>query len=245
VQSRRAAQRAAYLRDTDGKLHGKPTNGVGSRYLLTGLATCARCDGTLTVRSRTHGNRRLELWACRTFIEKGASKCANRAQVRVTDADAAILAALEADLLRDEVVEAAVQAAVAEIQMPGNVETRRAALTARRQALEGEEQNLTAAIAAGGQLTALVGAVKTRQREREQVTAELARLDGLTKTARADRAPSRRSFGRAFRSGAPCWAGGRRSPARLSGSSCSGGWCSRPRSSRTGPWCSCSRGRRR
>jgi hypothetical protein len=38
--------------------------------------------------------------------------------MRVSDADAAILSVLEADLLRDDVAEAALTAAVAEIQRP-------------------------------------------------------------------------------------------------------------------------------
>jgi site-specific DNA recombinase len=56
VQARLSQQRAAYLRNTEGHLHGRPVNGVGSAYMLTGLAVCAPCGSGLTIRSRTHGN---------------------------------------------------------------------------------------------------------------------------------------------------------------------------------------------
>jgi hypothetical protein len=47
--------------------------------------------------------------------------------MQVTHADAAILSAIEADLLRPEVIEAALTTAITEIQKPANHEDRRAA----------------------------------------------------------------------------------------------------------------------
>jgi hypothetical protein len=85
-----------------------------------------------------------------------------------------------------DVVERALQAAIAEIQQPADHDARRAALQSRLRAIGDEEENLTAAIAAGGQLPALVGALRNRAREKETVVGELARLDGLSKTAGAD-----------------------------------------------------------
>src|SRR5262249_13091330 len=44
--------RAAYLRTTNGQLWGRPANEVESGYLLTGLAQCGACGGSLIVHSR-------------------------------------------------------------------------------------------------------------------------------------------------------------------------------------------------
>ena len=40
AHARLAAFRPAYLRATNGQLHGRPNAGLDSKYLLTGLATC-------------------------------------------------------------------------------------------------------------------------------------------------------------------------------------------------------------
>src|SRR3989442_1158341 len=41
--------RQSYLRTNEGKLCGKPGNGVESKYLLTGLVTCGECGGPFTL----------------------------------------------------------------------------------------------------------------------------------------------------------------------------------------------------
>jgi site-specific DNA recombinase len=47
VRERFRDTRASYLRATNGQLWGRPANGIESRYLLTGLAQCGRCGGSL------------------------------------------------------------------------------------------------------------------------------------------------------------------------------------------------------
>jgi hypothetical protein len=60
---------------------------------------------------------------------------------------------------------------------------------ARRQVIEAEERNIVQAIAAGGlgQNAALAAGLKDRQHERETVSGELARLDGLVRAGQVDR----------------------------------------------------------
>jgi DNA invertase Pin-like site-specific DNA recombinase len=186
VQARLHHQRGVYLRSTDGKRHGRPVNGVMSGYTLTGLATCGLCGAGLTVRTRTHGNARLPLWACRAHVEKGPTVCSNKHQMRTADADRAVLDALEANLLDPGVVERALQDAVAQLQQPADHDARRTTLQTRLRALTDEETNLTAAVAAGGQLPALVTALRDRAREKETIVTNLAKLDGMAKVARTD-----------------------------------------------------------
>jgi hypothetical protein len=60
---------------------------------------------------------------------------------------------------------------------------------ARPQVIEAEERNIVQAIAAGGlgQNAALAAGLKDRQHERETVSGELARLDGLVRAGQVDR----------------------------------------------------------
>jgi DNA invertase Pin-like site-specific DNA recombinase len=50
--------RSLYLRGTEGKLYGRPMDGVDRKYLLVGLAKCARCRGAVEVNTRRHGRHR-------------------------------------------------------------------------------------------------------------------------------------------------------------------------------------------
>jgi len=55
VQARLKTSRQSYLRATNGQLWGRPGNGIESRYLLTGLAQCGICGGSLVAHSRASG----------------------------------------------------------------------------------------------------------------------------------------------------------------------------------------------
>src|SRR5262249_61076935 len=45
AHARLAASRASYLRGTRDVRWGRPASGIDSKYLLTGMASCARCGG--------------------------------------------------------------------------------------------------------------------------------------------------------------------------------------------------------
>src|SRR5581483_476685 len=66
AHDRLAAARATYLRHTDGRVWGKPTNGIESKYLLSGLMQCSVCGGGVYVSSRSHGHVREHFYACTT-----------------------------------------------------------------------------------------------------------------------------------------------------------------------------------
>lgn len=88
-----------------------------------------------------------------------------------------VLGAFETDILRPEIVERVVRGVVAVLQ-PSVAErdATRARLRAQRDAVEAELERLTAAIAAGGELTPLVLALKSREAVRQTLKAELATL---------------------------------------------------------------------
>jgi site-specific DNA recombinase len=142
AHSRLAGTRVAYLRGTGGHLWGRPSNGRESRYLLTGFATCGWCGASLEVRSRPLSRRRLFAYTCTAYHRKGTSVCRNRAEVPVTVADDALLDALEAEVLRTDVIEQGLREALAELQRAATVAADLARTAARQAELRQVEQQM-------------------------------------------------------------------------------------------------------
>lgn len=95
-------------------------------------------------------------------------------------ADEAVLTKIADYVLAPEVVEGAILDAIAELRPSGDtVETRRAALVAELRQVETEQARFVAAIAAAGDVDALVVAIKERERDRDRLNQELAALDGM------------------------------------------------------------------
>jgi hypothetical protein len=178
AHDRLRGSRDTYLRSTGGRLWGKPSNGIESKYLLTGMATCGRCGGALTARSRSHGRQRGFFYHCLTNIQRGRTVCDNDLAVPLKDADEAVLTTLESDVLRPEVVTAALQEAVARLDRPaGEVEADRERLRAIGTGLLSELARLTEALASGGNLPSIVAAITEREAQRSRAQQELAALD--------------------------------------------------------------------
>ena len=178
VHARLEVSRRLYLRSNSGKLWGRPTSGLESKYLLTGLARCAECGGTLTVRSRGNGTRRAFFYACSSFHHRGRAVCANSLEMRLADADESVLTELERHLLAPDILEEAMTRAIdASAAEQPDVDARRHELRRAVDQLQGELERLTAAVLAGGEATTLVQAMKDRERRRDALQRDLAALD--------------------------------------------------------------------
>ena len=116
AHTRLSATRATYLRRTNGQLWGRPSTGIESKYLLTGMGQCATCGGSLYVRSRHHGTQRAMFYGCRTYHDRGQHVCANSMELPLREVDRNILATIEADVLQPDILEAAIQQALKELQ---------------------------------------------------------------------------------------------------------------------------------
>jgi DNA invertase Pin-like site-specific DNA recombinase len=167
VQDRLYQTRATYLRSSDGRLHGRPVNGIAAKYLLTGMAVCGQCGGALTIRTRAHGTRRLALYQCLTHVTKGPRICANRSAMRQREAEAAVLETVQHQLLHPDDVLPILEGAVRELQ-GSDAETKRQQVAAEQGRLAMELARLTEAIAAGGGVT-LVEAVNAREAQLESL----------------------------------------------------------------------------
>src|SRR5262245_36851672 len=180
VRERFRDTRASYLRATNGQLWGRPANGIESRYLLTGLAQCGRCGGSLIVHSRTSGGRRAHAYLCSYHHLRGNTVCPGGLVLPVELTNQAVLEAIEREVLHPDVVQRAMNRAINELNAPTDtVVPRRTALQAELGVLEQELSRLAAAVAQGGDLKPLLEGIQARERRRQPLQAELAGLEGL------------------------------------------------------------------
>jgi DNA invertase Pin-like site-specific DNA recombinase len=176
--ARASDTRAAYLRTTKGATWGRPLNAVESRYLLTGLTQCANCGASMTVRSRSHGHHRSYWYACCGFHLRGRAVCANSLEVRIEQADETILADLEQFVLHPQVVSRAVELALDELRpVAGSAERERSRLDKERRTVTREIENLTRAVALGGDLRSLISALRQAEVRQAKMDAALRAID--------------------------------------------------------------------
>ena len=179
--------RANYLRGTKGRLWGRPADGVESKYLLSGLARCGECGGSLVVRSRSHGRRRAYYYACTSYHHRGRSVCQNRLEMPLAAADEAVLTQLELDALSPNVIEAALERALAQLASPIDVEGQRQTLQDKLRKVEADLTQLAEAVTEGGTLKTLLTAIKEREKRRDRIEADLAGLERLSRIGDVDR----------------------------------------------------------
>ena len=132
----------------------------------------------MVVRSRNHGRRRAFFYACSSFHHRGRAVCPNSLEMRLTEADEAILSALENDLLAEDIIEEAMTRAIAQA-IHGDIDGR-----SEKQRLEtalrtGADRAATAhdGHPGGRRSPTLVQAIKDRERQRESLARDLLALE--------------------------------------------------------------------
>jgi site-specific DNA recombinase len=180
VRERFRDTRASYLRATNGQLWGRPANGIESRYLLTGLAQCGVCGGSLIVHSRASGRGRASAYLCSYHHLRGKTVCPGGLVLPMDLTNEAVLKTVEQDILHPEVVRRAMSLVISEMNAPADtVVPHRTAVQAELTVLEQELSRLTAAVAQGGDLKPLLGGIQAREQRRLALQTELAGLEGL------------------------------------------------------------------
>ena len=161
VQRRKAKTRLHFIRTERGQLAGKPESGVVARFMLSGIARCGECGGTMT-----HlGGYAKKRYYCLQRAHRGATYCGNRGGVPMDLLDRAVLEKLYDELLSDpgrlwELIEANDRARQLER------ETAKApAVNVEKEVtrLEREIGNLVAALAAGTASPDITQAIATRR----------------------------------------------------------------------------------
>ena len=179
--------RHAYLRSTGGKLEGRPIARTAAKYLLTGMATCGACGGTMSARVKfTRGYKQM-MYECMVNRQKGRTVCPNTLQVKQADADALLIWMLEERMMKPAVFQALVRSRLA--QLRPNPEIQAAERTRLSQTLSQVKiqiVNLTTAIAQGGDLPGLLSALKDVEAQRAHLETSLAQLDHVDHLAQLD-----------------------------------------------------------
>jgi site-specific DNA recombinase len=177
AHARIALSRAHYQLTTKGTRAGRPRD-VDSKYLLPGLARCACCNGGLHVRSTHHGSpgrrRRAFFYACTSHFNRGPEVCQNALRVRMEAVDEAVLASI-GDILTLDLVDDII-ARVRELLKRPVGETLADRLRTDLAATEATLDNLTAAVAAGGDVPALVRRLQEAEQRRQELTRRLNEL---------------------------------------------------------------------
>jgi site-specific DNA recombinase len=148
----------------------KPAEYTRNRYLLTGVLKCGVCGGGMEVRRQKFGRRRTTILHCSAHHRKGAAICPNGKTMVMADAEAAILAEVQRTLLDPTVIETAIHRAIE--RLTSEPTDTRATITEQRR-VDAELVRLTEAIAAGGEVPALVDAIRTREARRRELQQQI------------------------------------------------------------------------
>ena len=159
AHARLEAASAIYRKGTQGRAFGRPALGSPSKYLLTNLALCGCCGGTLHVRSWSHGNGRKYFYACSGYHLRGKTVCGNNADAPMVDTDEILIEALLDDVLDPTLLHDAVEEALS-IMQGDTPADRGTEIEADLQRVEHERQRLMKAIAAGRTVTGLLEALQ-------------------------------------------------------------------------------------
>jgi len=104
--------------------------------------------------------------------------CPNSLEMRLQDADDAVLTALQRELLNPGILEEAIARVAARVAAPPvDLDARRHALETERLQAECALARLTEAVASGGAIATLVQAIRDQERRQHAIRAELANLD--------------------------------------------------------------------
>ncbi len=178
AHDRLTATRAVYLRGTKGELWGRPASTLDSKYLLTGLVKCGACGGSIYVKSSSRKGERALFYGCMTFHLRGRTACANSLLTPMDRANEEVLRVLEHDVLHPNVIATVVRKAVDKFRTSEREwKERREALHKQISSIDIELGRLVAAISSGGDIPALVAAVKIANDRRTVLSQDLAEVD--------------------------------------------------------------------
>ena len=159
---------------------GKPLTGsLDSKYLLTSMLQCGKCGGTLEVRGRTHGRRRVHFYECSMHRRRGTAICRGL-DVPMAKMDEELLTRLERDLMKPAVLRQACARLIAETESAiAETAGGRAKLLARKAQIERKPGRLAETLAGEDVAAprAVLMAMKAREAEIGRIDRDLAAVD--------------------------------------------------------------------
>ena len=179
--------RARSLQGANGHAARPTRRARASPYVLVGLLalwSLRRLDGGRLVGSPARAGS--FAYRCYRSRRQGTTVCSNRLPMRMTDADDAVLDAVEKTLLNPTVVERALALAEAEIVRRRDGAEAGAARGRTRRARCGGRTRLTTAIKRGGDLDPLLDAIRESEARRGDLRQQIAALDAAPRSTPLD-----------------------------------------------------------
>ena len=177
---------AIFARTPDGRLFGHPSGAdLRSQYLLSGLAKCGVCGGSLAVqkRGRHHGKN---CYMCVYHHKRGPTVCSNDLRINQGILDSALLHALNA-ILDERMIAEAIQRALAEIRAGQTTfPDQRLAVERQLSLVEARLRHLVDAVATGKSTDAIFDELQKEEAAKKALIVQLGDLDRLTRVASLD-----------------------------------------------------------
>jgi site-specific DNA recombinase len=180
--------RAAHRRlDLTRQLYpGRATDRPGQeKYLLSGIARCATCGGSLVAFTRDYkrAGERGRFYGCNYNHKRGAKVCRNRLLIRQEKLDQVVLAAIT-EALDERILERAVEKALERLRrQPNRTKDRQATIKAELPLLEARMRTVVDEIARGYATDTLRAELQTSEQRKRALVAELETVTGRKQTA--------------------------------------------------------------
>lgn len=190
VEDRRARNHRAYLRGEDGRLLSRPTGeDRRSAYLLSSIAKCVTCGGSIVAIKRTAKRRYTRtVYQCAYHHKRGSAVCTNNVEVRQDLLDSAILHAMH-EALDVRVLEASVAEGLEQLRRERDqAPTQRLAVERELSLIETRLHHLVEHIATGRGSEFVTTSLHKEEARRKALLEELGQLDGLAHVASLDAA---------------------------------------------------------
>jgi site-specific DNA recombinase len=187
AQARRTRLQRTTRRASSGRLRGRPAaENFVSPYLLTGLARCAECGGSLGGFTSRHGRRQPPFYACATHVKRGGTVCGNSTVVGQAVIERAFLDALVA-VLDTRMIEDAVRLALERLRHDGDARLGQREVLEREQSLiDARTRHILDAVKSGYATTVLLQELEREEARKSAIVTELAALADLARVASLD-----------------------------------------------------------
>ena len=144
-----------------------------SAYLLSGIAKCAKCGGTLVGVTRDFKRERGRLYGCVYFQKRGATVCGNNLTIQQDMLDEAVRKAVR-KVLDEQLISDAVDVALGQLSADqGQRQDRQAQLERELAKVKAAQDRLLDAIARGDAPAPLVDRLRTEEGRAKAIQAEI------------------------------------------------------------------------
>ncbi len=186
MEKKLTASKTQYARTAGGRLLGRPSGAdLRSQYLLSGIAQCAVCGGSLVcqLRRKTEGKN---VYTCAYYHGRGRTVCTNDLRINQGIMDSALLHALS-HLLDERIIAEAVARALKELRAgQAHVPDQRVAHERHLALVESRIKHLVDAVATGKATEGVWTELHQVEAEKKAVLAQLAGLDALLRVTSLD-----------------------------------------------------------